>query len=120
MYSYEISYKENIDFIDSNYESFIMTFKNNKDSINPFKETTYFIIEEIDTTIKNSLSQKLMLFTILSMKGIENNELVPEVESLIKELIQNNTLEQVKSEISQEDYELIKKDIEFIREKLKI
>ena len=54
------------------------------------------------------------------VRGIEKGELYPEVEALIKELIQNNTLEQVKSEISQEDYELIKKDIEFIREKLKI
>ena len=113
------NYKDNIEIIDDCYIDFIRSSKNN-DSKNPFKESTYRILYEIEDIIYDSITQKLMLITVLTLRGIEKGELYPEVEALIKELIQNNTLEQVKSEISQEDYELIKKDIEFIREKLKI
>ena len=115
-----ISYNEIIKTVEYYYKTFINSYKRYNTSIDAFKDSTYRIIDDIWLGIEESLIQKIMYITIITIKGFENNELVPEIEALIKELIQNNTLEQIKSEISLEDYELIKKDIEFIREKLKV
>lgn len=95
------------------------TYKSHMSRLNfTFSETTWFLLDSFDKSIRKNLIDKVIIYVILAKVGIENNQLLPEIKEEIKEITNNIDLSIIKNELSQEEFELFYNDFNEVKSKI--
>lgn len=103
-----------LNYIEAN-DDIRMTYKNHMSLNNfTFSETTWFLIDSFE---RAKGTDKLIVYILLAKVGIENNQILPDVEEELKTILSDVDLNSIKSEFSKEEFELFSNDLNEVKSK---
>ncbi|MCP4131085.1 MAG: hypothetical protein GY754_08905, partial [bacterium] len=105
------SYIEITEDITEDYNKFITGEKKLS-----YRDATARIFYEYEHALDESETERIMIFTAMAVFGMKHGDINPDLKRHLGNIIQNNRLEHLKDSFDSEDYAMLRKDIETIKE----